>query len=78
VIGDAFDGLFCGSALLGLKSLPHPLSWVWGRSVFGYLYTPDPSFSLLLKKVANFMLKFRFFCVSGDFFGTTLSRRSRL
>ena len=27
-IGD-FDGLFCGSALLGLKSLPHPLlSWV--------------------------------------------------
>ena len=28
-IGD-FDGLFCGSALLSLKSLPHPLSWVWG------------------------------------------------
>jgi len=27
VIGD-FDGLFCGSALLGLKSLLHPLSWV--------------------------------------------------
>jgi len=38
VIGDDFDGLFCGSALLGLKSLPHPLSWVWGRSsVFGFL-----------------------------------------
>ena len=36
VIGD-FDGLFCGSALLGLKSLPHPLSWVLGRSVFGFL-----------------------------------------
>jgi len=36
VIGD-FDGLFYGSALLGLKSLPHPLSWVWGRSVFGFL-----------------------------------------
>ena len=37
-IGD-FDGLFyfCGSALLGLKSLPHPLSWAWGRSVFGFL-----------------------------------------
>ncbi len=32
-----FDGLFCGSALLGLKSLPHPLSWVLGRSVFGFL-----------------------------------------
>jgi len=29
--------LFGGSALLGLKSLPHPLSWVWGRSVFGFL-----------------------------------------
>jgi len=39
VIGDDFDGLglFCGSALLGLESLPHPLSWVWGRSVFGFL-----------------------------------------
>ena len=37
VIGDDFDGLFCGSALLGLKSLPHPLSWVWGRSVFSFL-----------------------------------------
>ena len=37
VIGDDFDGLFGGSALLGLKSLPHPLSWVWGRSVFGFL-----------------------------------------
>ena len=32
VIGD-FDGLFCDSALLDLKSLPHPLSWVLGRSV---------------------------------------------
>ena len=32
-----FNGLFCGSALLGLKSLPHPLSWVLGRSVFGFL-----------------------------------------
>ena len=28
-IGD-FDGLFFGSALLGLKSLPRPLSRVWG------------------------------------------------
>ena len=37
VIGDDFDGLFGGSALLGLKSLPHPLSWAWGRSVFGFL-----------------------------------------
>ena len=37
VIGDDFDGLFGGSALLGLKSLPHPLSWVWDRSVFGFL-----------------------------------------
>ena len=37
VISDDFDGLFGGSALLGLKSLPHPLSWVWGRSVFGFL-----------------------------------------
>jgi len=37
VIGDDFDGLFGGSALLGLKSLPHPPSWVWGRSVFGFL-----------------------------------------
>jgi hypothetical protein len=37
-IGD-FDGLFYGSALLGLKSLPqHPLSWVWDRSVFGFLW----------------------------------------
>ena len=36
-IGD-FDGLFYGSALLGLKSLPHPLSWVWDRSVFGVLW----------------------------------------
>ena len=38
VIGDDFDGLFCGcgSALLGLTSLPH-LFWVWGRSVFGFL-----------------------------------------
>ena len=35
-IGD-FDGLFCGSALLGLESLPHPLSWVWDRSVFNFL-----------------------------------------
>ena len=32
VIGD-FDGLFCDSALLDLRSLPHPLSWVLGRSV---------------------------------------------
>ena len=30
VIGDDFDGPLCGSALLGLKSLPHPPSWVWG------------------------------------------------
>ena len=37
VIGDDFDGLFGGSSLLGLKSLPHPLSWVWGRSFFGFL-----------------------------------------
>jgi len=39
VIGDDFDGLllFGGSALLGLKSLSLPLSWVWGRSVFGFL-----------------------------------------
>ena len=39
VIGDDFDGLglFCGSALLGLESLPHPLSWVWDRSVFNFL-----------------------------------------
>ena len=37
VIGDDFDGLFGGSALLGLKSLPHPLSWVWDRSAFGLL-----------------------------------------
>ena len=35
-IGD-FDGRFCGSALLGLESLPHPLSWVWDRSVFNFL-----------------------------------------
>ena len=41
VMGD-FDGLFCGSALLGLKSLPPPLSWVLGRSVFGFLYSPFP------------------------------------
>ena len=37
-IGD-FDGRFCVSALLGLKSLPRPpaYAWVWDRSVFGFL-----------------------------------------
>ncbi len=35
-IGD-FDGLFCDSALIGLKSLPRPPSWVWDRSVYGFL-----------------------------------------
>ena len=34
-----FDALFCGSALLGLKFLPRPSSWVWDRSVFGFLHT---------------------------------------
>jgi hypothetical protein len=34
-IGGFDGGLFGGSALLGLKSLTHPPSWVWDRSVFG-------------------------------------------
>ena len=72
VIGDDFDGLFCGPALLGLKSLSHPLTtFLAGVGLIGFWLLLAFSRSLGFSSLACVLACLRCFPISLDRPGST-------